>query len=60
MTTSTEAENRPRSIAMLAPGTPALVRQEALVILAELAQLRRLVDDRANGSTSPLRHLQSH
>jgi hypothetical protein len=47
MTSVEDLERRRRSIAMLSPGTPALVREEAMVLLGELIELRRRADDEA-------------
>jgi hypothetical protein len=58
MTTAEELEIRRRSIAMLPPGSPAIGREDALVLLAELAELRRFVDDpdRAEQEACARRH----
>ncbi len=45
MTSAEELEIRRRSIAMLPPGSLAISREDALVLLAELVELRRFVDD---------------
>ncbi|HTW97793.1 MAG TPA: hypothetical protein VMD59_03395 [Acidimicrobiales bacterium] len=58
MTTAEELEIRRRSIAMLPPGAPAIVREDALALLAELAELRRSAaspsqSEEARGSRRP-------
>jgi hypothetical protein len=45
VTSAEDLEIRRRSIAMLPPGSPAVSREDALVLLAELAELRRFVDE---------------
>jgi hypothetical protein len=46
VTSVEDLERRRRSIVMLAPGTPALVREEAMSLLSELIELRRWADDK--------------
>jgi hypothetical protein len=46
MTSVEDLERRRRSIVMLPPGTPALVREDAMALLAELIELRRWADDK--------------
>jgi hypothetical protein len=41
VTSAEELEIRRRSIAMLPPGAPAIAREDALMLLSELADLRR-------------------
>lgn len=56
MTSAEELEIRRRSIAMLPPGSPAIVREDALVLLAELAELRRFLDAGIGGEPTTARH----
>jgi hypothetical protein len=46
VTSVEDLERRRRSIVMLAPGTPALIREEAMSLLSELIELRRWADDK--------------
>jgi hypothetical protein len=46
VTSVEDLERRRRSIVMLPPGTPALVREDAMALLSELIELRRWADDK--------------